>query len=350
MLLLPKLFGLTSLMPASLAFTKKISVVCFFILLAFMQSFVPEFFMIGRKSFVNFNIGCIALVMSLMQLSVSAQAGVIYTESWEDGKIVKPSLSFEGNCYNAKSHGYNSMELTKSKVRAGNYALRTEAKGYHKNNVCKLDYLVKEAKTRNEIRFMSNTDKGLFKHGSEHWFTTSYYFPSNEGDFSSWWPNGSKSIIFQLLGAGNSFTPEVHFMIGSKGRLEIEMSSSVTERELLKVEHKYTTIQPDKWVDVVVHWKRSWKSDGILQIWVDGDLIVNKSGPNAIRDKPYAVAKAGFYFGKEIRPFDYVMYMDNFQIADGNSNYSQVASSKPAAASDASPLPLPPANLKVSVY
>lgn len=301
--------------------------------------------MFGSKKFFKFGIGCLVVCSTLLQFSTSAQAGVFYQEGWEDGKIVKPSLGFEGNCYTEQKHGYNSMELSKKRVREGNYSNRLELHGDDKNSVCSRAYLVREAKSRNELRFLANDAKGQFKHGSEHWFTTSYYFPSNEGSFSSWWPKSQRVIIFQLLGAGNSQTPEIHFLLGNKGRLDIEMSASVTPSENLIKDHKAVTIKPDQWVDVVVHWKRSWQSDGILQIWINGNLVVNKKGPTAIRDKPYAVAKAGMYFGTEIRPYDYIMYLDNFKIGDKNSSYDKMVSGIKADVS-----PMPPVNLNASIY
>ena len=51
------------------------------------------------------------------------------------------------------------------------------------------------------------------------------------------------------------------------------------------------------WTDWVVHVKWSYQSDGILQIWKNGEKVVDQNGPNAFNDAHGPFFKMGLYKG-----------------------------------------------------
>ena len=282
------------------------------------------------------------LLLTLMASGLSQAAE--YVESWEDRTYIKPSIYIAGACYNKAEHGYNSFEISTKYKRSGSYSLRAELHGDDKNSVCKDEYLRAEKRSRSEARLAFN--HSTFKyidHGDEIWWGTSYYFPSDEGTYSSWWTSSSRTMIAQFLGTGNSHTPELFMTIGGGGKLTFESYSSTTAtgESLVRTSHS-TTIQPNRWNDIVVQWRRTWQSSGFLRIWVNGTLIANKSGPVAIRDKPYATVRQGAYFGTDIRNQKYVWYIDATKIGDATSSYSSIS---PGSVTEAPPLP--PSNILV---
>jgi hypothetical protein len=85
------------------------------------------------------------------------------------------------------------------------------------------------------------------------------------------------------------------------------------------------------WTDWVVHVKWSPKSDGVLQVWKDGRLVVNKTGPNTYNDKQGPYFKMGIYKPdwkynpKRSSTKTRVLYIDEVRIGDNRASYAAVA-------------------------
>lgn len=278
-----------------------------------------------------------AALLAVSLASTPARA-VMYAEGWEDRRVNKNSLSLDGGCYRRFRHGYDSFSVSTRHARTGNAALRIELHGDDKNQICDLRRLVRERKSRSEMRHARSINAlDTIKMGSEIWMGMSLYIPSNEGTFKSWWRKSERIIVAQLMGGGNSATPEIHFMLQG-GKLVIEQAYSTEKsRERLRKVTDSVSIKPDQWIDVVVNWKRSWQKDGFRTVWVNGQKVVDRRGPSAIRNKPYAYIKQGAYFGRDVRREKYVLYVDSIKIGNGSSSYSDVspvgggAKSRPAA-------------------
>jgi len=85
------------------------------------------------------------------------------------------------------------------------------------------------------------------------------------------------------------------------------------------------------WTDFVFHVKWSYKSDGLLEVWKNGKLVVKKTGPNTYNDA------VGPYFKMGIYKFDWkynprksnttqrVIYFDRVRVGGAGSSYAQVA-------------------------
>ncbi|MCY7276617.1 MAG: polysaccharide lyase [Phormidesmis sp. CAN_BIN44] len=85
------------------------------------------------------------------------------------------------------------------------------------------------------------------------------------------------------------------------------------------------------WTDWVVHVKWSSKSDGVLQVWKDGRLVVNKTGPNTYNDQQGPYFKMGIYKPdwrydpKRSSTKTRVLYVDEVRIGDHRARYAAVA-------------------------
>ncbi len=94
----------------------------------------------------------------------------------------------------------------------------------------------------------------------------------------------------------------------------------------------------NKWTDWVFHIRWSYGNDGLLQVWKDGELVVNKTGPNCYNDQRMPYFKAGLYKGwKEGQPVNpaitsRVVYHSDFRIAGPEGSYAAVAPGQNAGA------------------
>jgi len=136
--------------------------------------------------------------------------------------------------------------------------------------------------------------------GSEYWYGFSIYLPVD------WQTDSQTNILAQwhaLLGDAKKYThkgdtsnrPPVAIAVEGKSWVaKVHWNSngwgSVGENagEAL---FKLGEIQPGVWVDFVVHAKWTGGPDGVLQIWKDGKMLVDRIGPNE-----YSENKEGPYF------------------------------------------------------
>lgn len=85
------------------------------------------------------------------------------------------------------------------------------------------------------------------------------------------------------------------------------------------------------WTDWVIHVKWSYGPDGLLQVWKDGDKVIDQDGPNAFNDERGPFFKMGLYKGwrDPNRPSDAVskriLYHDEFRMGDSEASYDDVA-------------------------
>lgn len=80
-------------------------------------------------------------------------------------------------------------------------------------------------------------------------------------------------------------------------------------------------IDRGQWTDWVFHIKWSWKQDGIVEVWKNGQLLKRREGPNCYNDKGGLYFKWGIYHTEE----DRTLYNDELRIADGTATYETVA-------------------------
>lgn len=89
--------------------------------------------------------------------------------------------------------------------------------------------------------------------------------------------------------------------------------------------------EPGKWVDWVFHVKWSHRTDGLIQVWKNGQQIVNRTGPNTYNDQTGPYFKMGIYkpdwkYKPSASTVDTrVISFDEVKIGDRNANFSAVS-------------------------
>jgi hypothetical protein len=128
--------------------------------------------------------------------------------------------------------------------------------------------------------------------------------------FSTWldgpWVEGSKNeIIAQWHGNADKFLGDV----GSRGPpLAIRIygdqfrithgwdASFVSERKWIARLPLWTgPVVTDRWLDWKIRARWSYEDDGVLQLWLNGELIVDHAGPNTYNDLRGVYLKLGPY-------------------------------------------------------
>lgn len=86
----------------------------------------------------------------------------------------------------------------------------------------------------------------------------------------------------------------------------------------------------EQWVDWVFHVKWSYGSDGLLEVWKNGKLVVKKVGPNTYNDLTGPYIKVGIYKPQwKVKPelsrtTKRVIYLDEVRVGDAGASYDDV--------------------------
>ena len=84
------------------------------------------------------------------------------------------------------------------------------------------------------------------------------------------------------------------------------------------------------WTDWVVHARWSFRDDGLLEIWKDGEKIIEQHGPNTYNDQRGMYFKIGIYKPPWDKPVKSdvdrrVVVHDEIRIAGPGARYADVA-------------------------
>ena len=240
-------------------------------------------------------------------------ANLVYTNSFDAGWT--SDLYFAGGCYSY------SFALEKSTVREGTQGASVVNKGWEDNMPCREN----EPKHRAQIRFNDTKVVDLLtKLNAPTWIGFSVFVPTDHP------VNQSGGYIMAQLN-GSAGGPEFEILMedtGSTWKLQRRWAAdggSVTGATLAKV-----SVKKGQWTDFVIYRERSWKSDGITKIWIDGKQVVDHVGPNAINYVAQGASGAvrlstGIYWGTDVRNVTYELKFDAVRIAEGLDGYSLVA-------------------------
>ena len=208
-------------------------------------------------------------------------------------------------------HPYTYSTVS-SPARTGSKAVRHFMKG---TEPC-LDFSG-EMKHRALLRHGYNLNL-RFKPRTPYWFGFSMFVPDD-------YPSHRTDGHF-FFGLSSQFPGETAALIRN-GKLQFRRRW--TNGTMQEVTEASVPVQKGKWTDIVIYLWRSWESDGVLKVWVDGNLIVNTKNKNATN---YAASGAkdpyfrtGIYWGTEIREDDYTLYFDSIKVAEGANGYDLVA-------------------------
>lgn len=145
---------------------------------------------------------------------------------------------------------------------------------------------------------------GSFSDGEERFYTLSFWAPKEIWDVAT----QRSTVISQWkqFGGGN---PNFEVRLNSAGNYAFTLKS---------VEHDVSetligTFVPDKWNDVKYYVKNSTGSDGVLKIWLNGELVYSYNGVTLYKSGQGGYVKFGMY--TEFRD-ERVLLVDAVRIAD----------------------------------
>jgi hypothetical protein len=158
---------------------------------------------------------------------------------------------------------------------------------------------------------------------SERWIGWSVYIPKSDD---------SRGIVtFQLIrkpgGSGRFKGYAASFQLSRKnGRFQFTRNSRGTEDKVGRSHWDAGAIPYDRWINLVLHYKGSSKSDGVCELYVDGKLKVQYRGSTeAPRDKG-PIFKMGQYVGIGNRPSGVkIVYFDEFRVGDSHASLAAVS-------------------------
>lgn len=238
-------------------------------------------------------------------------------------------LDFEsGNLDGWRTPGSKNTKptLTTTISRSGKYALRSF-----------LDSSDPDPEKRERVEVVADRTAEVTKVGQEYWYGWSVYLASP-------WPvdNTHPELLTQFHNtkdpgeiAGKN--PTLAFVISQRtSNWKIYNRADPTPITLnldAKVTNTYDggPVKVDVWTDWVVNVKWSYKSDGFLKIWRDGELIVDAKGPTSFNDQMGPHFKMGIYKSawnrKAPDPLvkSRLAYHDEFRMAGADGSYEAVA-------------------------
>jgi hypothetical protein len=237
------------------------------------------------------------------------RADLIFSSGFEDGKMAgwRPAG--------------NSPAVTRELARRGRYAMKTS-----------LDRVRDACPYRTEV---SGPEADV---GKEYWYGFSIFLPDDYVPDKIW------EIVAQWncipdYDVGEKWRNPVMALFSTGGRWswvtrwDAKRNTFAGGKREYGGEHEYDLgpYQRNIWTDWVVHVKWSYQSDGILQVWRNGEKVVDQNGPNAFNDAHGPIFKMGLYKGwtKPETPSDAVsrrvLYHDEFRMAGPGATYQDVA-------------------------
>jgi hypothetical protein len=241
---------------------------------------------------------------------------VVYGQN-ESGQAEKNILlfdeGFESGVLNLKVSGdrSNVPEVIRSETaRAGNYVMKSQISSETAGPF------------RTEVSL--NKEKLIFEPGKEYWVGMStkldedFNVPSNFND---------QGMLFQwhYFGWNHPKVKDAQPLVGRYVNGEVMIQCEMLDNYLAHAPAKI-----GEWMDWVIHVKFD-KKEGIFEVWLDGEQIVEWKGNNHIEEMVEgAYLKFGLYsaqFKKEPMPKGHsrTVYHDEVRIAGENGSYEMVA-------------------------
>lgn len=237
------------------------------------------------------------------------RAGLIFSGDFEDGKM------------NGWRPAGNSPTITHDLARRGRYALKTS-----------LDRQKDACPYRTEV---IGPEADI---GKEYWYGFSIFLPDDYVPDKIW------EIVAQWncipdSDVGEKWRNPVLALFTTAGRWswvtrwDAKRNTFESGKRQYSGEREYDLgpYRRNLWTDWVVHIKWSFKPYGILQIWKNGEKVIDQNGPNTFNDAHGPIFKMGLYKGwskPETRSDAVsrrVLYHDEFRMAGPTATYQDVA-------------------------
>ncbi|MBT0809952.1 polysaccharide lyase [Litoribacter ruber] len=170
---------------------------------------------------------------------------------------------------------------------------------------------------RSEVLFPPQEDK-------ERWYSYSIYVPSDEFEEDS--DNDIIAQWHQTGGGSPATTLRIH-----NGKWLVKSGETKDKRE----DYVFGDVEKDKWHEFVFHFVHSHGSDGILEVWHNGEKVMERKGGN-MHDLDLPRWKVGIYKASwASRSTDTrlrTLYFDNLKVGDRNADLEAMAPRATAAA------------------
>lgn len=255
-----------------------------------------------------------------------ARAGLLFSTDFEEQRIDANQLyTLDALCC------AHSAVIVNNPVRAGNYAVKVTLNSDDAGNIF---WTYTNPAKRAELRWYNIGPKT----GSERWFGIAMYVDPSWVDHTSD-PNGT--ILLQIHGTQSdpgeaAHSPQFAIIITRDNRWNVntlyDTNAITTSATLGKIVRDVGAVTKGVWINWVIHAKWRYDSTGLLEVWKDGNKVVNYTGPNTYNDNPAQQALMAFgiyksWYGlQQPSPRDtLIMYYDQVKIGDESSNYNEVA-------------------------
>lgn len=202
-----------------------------------------------------------------------------------------------------------SIQFVTDNVRAGKQAVRFEVR--------KGDAYV----SRRKASFRAELDgRNVFKAkmGEEYWYGFSMFMPI---DFPV---HANRLVIGQWHATHDVETDEVKrspvlsqrysngiFYVKVRHSSDKVQTSNDGEKDTL---YKTNSFEKSVWHDFIYHIKWSYKDDGFVEMWLDGNRVINYRGPVGYNDDEGPFFKYGIY--RNDVPETYVIFFDEFRCGE----------------------------------
>jgi hypothetical protein len=153
------------------------------------------------------------------------------------------------------------------------------------------------------------------------WYSFAAYFPSKDYQYDN--TNEVLSQWKQPGSSGNAFTLRIQ-----RDEFYVRIIPTDKSREWKNL--KLGKVDKDKWHEFVIHVVHSGKSDGHLEIWKNGEKVLDYKGPNNYDEFRLPYWKLGVYkpiWNKYTTSTSKrVVYYDNIRAGDKNASYNEMRS------------------------
>jgi hypothetical protein len=232
----------------------------------------------------------LALVATFTAITMNS-AGVAALDqehSFESGKV---TLNCSGNC----------PKVSTKYRRSGKYALESTISSSTKN-------------TQRTEAVVPGTAK-FMQFNRDYWIGFSIYLPSG------WRVPNDMEILAQIHRSTTGGGQPPFAIYSGSGTWKVTSQEWGGKQDWL-LNSVYEDV--GRWTDFVIHFKPSYTSTGILEVWKDGGLVAKRNGANTAKDSKGPYFKLGIYKGKYSAPAKSV-YHDELRIASGpTARYSDV--------------------------
>ncbi|MBK8970422.1 MAG: heparin lyase I family protein [Hahellaceae bacterium] len=216
-------------------------------------------------------------VLSAVQVPVAA-AGVLLDADFESGTYKDLNWNVSGNAPVVTNSGVTAC--------SGKYVMRVDLNRYTSNTSYRTEV--------GNILFGNNErNLDLFK---TYWMSLAIYLPSD------WKDDPNEDILFQLHDQPDSGEPWKHPAMALKTSDDRWKVSILADSRSISDGSNYSTsasmdlgaLKRGSWTTIVMQTRISYKSDGFLNVWVNGNLK-SYSGPIGFNDKLGPYIKIGNY-------------------------------------------------------